>query len=154
AAADRLDFCGDFYDHAIMGGGLAIAFAAVRRADCFRFVSLRSARLWKCCRPDRLRCVRFQFIESTVGYASSFRHAARARHLFDRSFDLGKNQNRRTVAETGSMDHIWFADRGSVDQRPDRLRILASWPDRLSVTQAKNGPRRCGVRLVTVARAV
>ena len=58
------------------------------------------------------------------------------------------------MAEARSMDHVWFADGGDVDQRPDRLRILASRPDPLSMAFPKNQRRQRMVRLVAVGRVV
>src|ERR1700687_1194429 len=133
-----MDFSGDFYDYPIVGCGVAIAVIPVRSADCIHVVPKRFSRLWKCCGPDWLRRVRFQFAESTAGDARSFRHATGSGHFSDRTFDLGKNQDRRAVANSGSMADVWFADGWNVDQGPDRLRVLASGHRRLSITQAQD----------------
>src|SRR5207237_9668442 len=58
--------------------------------------------------------------------ARSFRHAAGARPFFARTFNLGKNQNQRAVANAGSMADAWVAVGRNVDQRADRLCFFAS----------------------------
>src|ERR1700731_697868 len=110
-----MDFRGDLYNHAILGCRMAAAFASVRSADCIHVVPKRFSRVWKCCGPDWLRRVRFQSAESTAGDARSFRHATGPGHFSDRTFDLGENQDRRAVANTGSMADVWFADGWNVD---------------------------------------
>src|ERR1700731_1386282 len=133
-----MDFRGDFYDYPIVGCGMAAAFAPVRGADCIHVVRNRVSRLWKWCGPDWLRRVRFQFAESTAGAVRSFRHATGSGHFSDRTFDLGKNQDRRAVANTGPMADVWFADGWNVDKGSDRLGVFASGHRCLSIAQAQD----------------
>src|SRR5438477_6699630 len=148
-----MDFSGNICDHAIVGRRVAAAFAAVRGADCVPVVTKRVSRLRKCCRPDRVRGFRFQFVKPATRNARPFRHAASARHFFDRAFDLGKNQDRRTMANARPMADVWFADGGNVDQRPDRLRVLASGHHRDAIVpRPARPPLHWVVRLVALVR--
>src|SRR3984893_12928020 len=85
------DLGGDFYDYTILGCGVATTFAFVGRAHRSRALAKRISRLRKSGRPDRLRCVRFQFVESAFGYACPLGHAAGPGHFSNWTFDLGEN---------------------------------------------------------------
>src|SRR5580704_9074113 len=99
-----MDVGGNLRGRAFVGDCMAIAIACLRRADCMPLTSKCVARIWKYCRPDRLRGLRFQFVKSAAGDAGSIGHAARARDFRNRTFGLGKNQNWCVMVGARSMD--------------------------------------------------
>src|SRR5262249_52508222 len=135
----------------VMGCSVAIAFTSLRGAHCIHAVSQRLARLGKRRGDDRVRRFRFQFVESTSGDPGSIRHAADAGDSSDWPFNLGETSGPAALVDFRPMAHVWFTDRGNVDQRPHYLCISAARNCCLSVEFPKNGKCKSVVRLVAVA---
>src|SRR5206468_4961313 len=121
-----MDFSGSLRYHQVLGAIMAAAIAHCCHGVGGLVVSHRLLRVWKDCRSRCIRCVWIESVESTPGDTRAHRHAAGISDLSNRPAGLEKNRRAGGMEAARSNSPLRLANNLNVNQRPDRLRLLAS----------------------------